>query len=57
VVRKIEKIRLDKTEDEIRKNLERYREKAIDMGATKAKIVSANEIPVDDRVPLKCQIP
>lgn len=57
MARKIGKIRLDKTDDEIKQDLDRYREKAIDMGASQATIVSTANIPVDDRVPLKCQIP
>jgi predicted metal-binding protein len=57
MTRKIEKIRLDKTEDEVREDLKKYHEKALAIGAARAKIVSASDIPVDDRVPLKCQIP
>lgn len=54
---KVKKISLEKTESEIKKDLKRYQKKALLMGATQAKIVSTKEIPVDDRVPLKCQIP
>ena len=56
-MRKIEKIRMNKTEDEIKKDLERYKDRALQLGASKAEIISARDIPVDDRVPLKCQIP
>ena len=38
-------------------DLERYREKTLDLGATNAKIVKAEEIPVDERIVLKCRIP
>lgn len=57
MARKIEKIRLNKSESEVREDLKKYQEKALALGATRAKIVSASDIPVDDRVPLKCQIP
>jgi len=38
-------------------DLEKYREKALELGATRAKIVRVEEIPVDERVTMKCQIP
>jgi predicted metal-binding protein len=38
-------------------DLEKYREKAVALGATRAKIVRVDEIPVDERVTMKCQIP
>jgi predicted metal-binding protein len=37
--------------------LERYRQKAIELGASKAKIVRVTEIPVEDAVVVKCRIP
>ena len=55
--KKIEKITLDIDEDKLKKNLEEYREKAIELGASKVKIITAKEIPVDERVTLKCQVP
>nr|HID59002.1 DUF2284 domain-containing protein [Desulfobacterales bacterium] len=54
---KIRKIDLEISEDKLQKDLERYVEKILELGATKAKIVKAGEIPVDERVVLKCQIP
>jgi len=57
VARKIEKIGLEKSESEIKLDLERYLEKTFSLGASQAMIVLAKEIPVDDRVPLKCRIP
>ena len=39
------------------RDLERYRQQALELGATQAKIVTVEEIPVDERVTLKCQIP
>lgn len=55
--RKVEKITLDMNQDQLPQDLERYRELALKLGATQAKIVKVEEIPVDERVTLKCQIP
>ncbi len=44
-------------EAQLSADLERYRQKALDLGASKASIVRAEQIPVDKRVPMKCQIP
>ncbi|MFC1798827.1 DUF2284 domain-containing protein [Thermodesulfobacteriota bacterium] len=44
-------------ESKLLKELERYKEKAFELGAANAKIIKAKEILVDERVPLKCQIP
>lgn len=38
-------------------DLEKYRDKALEMGASKAKVVCVEDVPVDERIPLKCQIP
>ena len=55
--KQIKKINLDRSEMTLEKDLEKYREKAIELGATNARIISTEEIPVDDRVTLKCQVP
>ena len=55
--RKIEKITLDVNEETLKKRLEEYKNKAIEFGASNAKIISTKEIPVDERVTLKCQVP
>ena len=55
--RKVEKITVDMNQDQLPQDLERYREQALKLGATQAKIVKAEAIPVDERVTLKCQIP
>lgn len=47
----------DKPEDKFLRDLERYKRKAIELGADKATLVSVQNIPVDERVLLKCQIP
>jgi len=38
-------------------DLQTYRDKAVEWGATQAKVIPAADIVVDDRVTLKCQIP
>jgi predicted metal-binding protein len=55
--KKIRKIRLDPTEAEVQADLERYRDKVLEMGASHAAIIKADQIPVDDRVTLKCRVP
>ena len=53
----IRKITADMNAKELEEDLVRYREKALELGASQAKIVLAEEIPVDDRITLKCRIP
>ncbi len=55
--KKISKVRLDPTEAEVQADLKRYRDKALEMGATHAAIIPVDQIPVDDRVILKCRVP
>lgn len=55
--RSVEKIKANMNEDRLAQDLEKYREKALELGATQAKLIKVEEIPVDDRVTLKCQIP
>jgi predicted metal-binding protein len=54
---KVERITIDMNEPRLPDDLERYRQKALEMGATQAVIVKAADIPVDERVTLKCRIP
>jgi predicted metal-binding protein len=54
---KIERITMDRQAAKLPKDLDKYCQKALELGATKAKIVPVQDIVVDDRVPLKCQIP
>jgi len=51
------KISVDIGEAQLEQDLERYKNKALELGASRAKIVKADEIPVDERVTLKCQVP
>ena len=53
----IKKINVDISETQIQHDLERYINKALELGASRAKILKADEIPIDERVVLKCQIP
>ena len=53
----IRRIVLDRDEDDIRQDLERYRAAALELGATRARIMPADEVVVDERVTLKCQVP
>jgi len=53
----IRKIRADMNEAQLSSDLEKYRLRALELGASNARIVKAEEIPVDERIPMKCQIP
>jgi predicted metal-binding protein len=55
--KKVSRISLDENETQLRKDLDKYRDKALELGATKARILKTEEIPVDERVTLKCQVP
>ncbi|KKK91201.1 hypothetical protein LCGC14_2715330, partial [marine sediment metagenome] len=55
--KKIKKITFDKSESKVQKDLKVYSEKTITLGGSRVKIIKTDEIPVDDRVILKCQIP
>jgi predicted metal-binding protein len=55
--KQIEKIGTFLDESKLIKDLERYKGKVFELGATHAKIIKTEEIPVDERVALKCQIP
>jgi predicted metal-binding protein len=55
--RQIRKIRLTVNAENINKDLEKYCRKAKKKGATDAKTINAEMIPIDERVSLKCRIP
>ncbi len=57
MARKVEKITVDMHAERLAQDLERYARKALEMGATHAAVIKAEDIPVDERVTLKCQIP
>jgi predicted metal-binding protein len=54
---KITKIGTIWDESKLLKDLERYKEKTFELGAANVEIMKTEKIPVDERVPLKCQIP
>jgi predicted metal-binding protein len=53
----MKKISTDTDPDSLRRDTARYREKALELGASGAWVVSASDIPVDERVVLKCRVP
>ena len=54
MVRKI----VEKVPDEqLQKDLEKYRQRAVELGATDAKIITADMVLIDERVRAKCIIP
>lgn len=55
--KQVSKITADRNEASLQENLQVYCAKALELGATKAMVVATEDIPVDERVTLKCQIP
>lgn len=53
----IQKISTDMNESMLMENLKKYQNKALELGADQVAVIRADEIPVDERVTLKCQIP
>ena len=51
------KIMTDVSEEVVKKDLERYRKEAVEIGASDAKIISANWVRIDERVIMKCLVP
>ena len=45
------------SEEELKRDLESYRKMAIELGATDAKVIPADEVYIDSRVRIKCTIP
>jgi len=43
--------------DVLQADLERFRQTALEMGATEAKIITADQVIIDDRVRAKCMNP
>ena len=54
---KARKIKLDIPEEILKRDLELYKEKAVELGATDARIISARQVVIDPRVRLKCLVP
>jgi predicted metal-binding protein len=57
MAKKIEKITVDMNAGRLQEDLEKYRTMALKMGATQAAVIKTADIPVDERVTLKCRIP
>jgi predicted metal-binding protein len=55
--RVLQRVTLDVDLARRERDLENYKEMTLRSGASKATIVSISEIPVDERVTLKCQVP
>ena len=51
------KITSDLNRSKLTDDLERYLEKVLELGASKARIVKTGEIPVEEAVVIKCRIP
>jgi len=54
---KARKISLKVSSAQLKKDLEKYRKKALELGAKDAKIIPAASVVVDERVRLKCAVP
>ncbi len=54
---KARKIKLDIPEEILKRDLELYKEKAVELGATDARTISARQVVIDPRVRLKCLVP
>lgn len=50
-------ISLEVSEETLRRDLEKFRQKALDLGASMSEIIPAGWAEVDERVRLKCSIP
>ena len=44
-------------EEELRQDLERYRQMALELGATDASVITADEVLIDERAQAKCKFP
>lgn len=54
---KARKISLEVPEEQLLADLEKYRLKALELGADKAKVIPASLVVIDERVRLKCAVP
>ena len=54
---KARKIKLDISQEILKRDLELYKEKAVELGATDARIIAARKVMIDPRVRLKCLVP
>jgi len=54
---KVRRIKLHISQEILQKDLALYREKALQLGATDVRIISARQVVIDPRVRLKCLVP
>jgi predicted metal-binding protein len=54
---KARKIMIKISEKQLKKDLEKYRKKTIELGAKDAKVIPAKSVKLDERVRLKCAVP
>jgi len=55
--RQVRPVRADVDEGALQKDLERYRQEALRLGASDAKVILASSVVIDERVPMKCRVP
>lgn len=53
----ISRITPDRNQENLTQDLEKYRQHALEHGATAARIVDTSEIPIEDAVVFKCKVP
>jgi len=53
----VRKIDLKSIEERLQADLEKYCDKALEFGADRAAVIKAADVPVDERVTLKCRLP
>lgn len=56
-MKNLEKITVHLNDERLESDLQRYVDKALEIGATKVKIIPTSDIVVDERVVLKCEVP
>lgn len=57
MIQGINKISIDMHDSHLKETLEKYKKKAIELGVSTACVLSVKDIPVDDRITLKCRVP
>ena len=53
----VRKIMKEIPEEQLKQDMERYRERAIELGATDAKVITTDDVIIDERVLAKCTYP
>ena len=55
--RRIRPVRAVVPDGALQEDLERYRQEALRLGASDAKVIPASSVVIDERVPMKCRVP